>query len=86
MGENEKMGKYPRYWLNSIGKVEKRDSSMAIVRTLYNLAFPHPLTPSPKKGEGEPGSKSLSRSGREIYGEGGKTGMHPRERVSSFWV
>jgi hypothetical protein len=27
---------------------------------------PHPLTPSPKKGEGEPDSKSLSRSGRGI--------------------
>ena len=27
---------------------------VTIVRTLYNLAFPHPLTPSPKKGEGEP--------------------------------
>jgi hypothetical protein len=27
---------------------------------------PHPLTPSPKKGEGEPNSKSLSRSGRGI--------------------
>jgi hypothetical protein len=33
---------------------------------LWQIYSPHPPTPSPKKGEGEPDSKSLSRPGRGI--------------------
>jgi hypothetical protein len=35
------------------------------------------VSSSPILGEGEPDSKSLSRSGRGIEGEGCKSGMHP---------
>jgi very-short-patch-repair endonuclease/DNA modification methylase len=49
--------------------VETRlDEALAVVRQAFN---PHPLTPSPKSGEGEQeGSAPLSRSGRGAGGEG----------------
>jgi very-short-patch-repair endonuclease/DNA modification methylase len=49
--------------------VETRlDEALAVVRQAFN---PHPLTPSPKSGEGEQeGSTPLSRSGRGAGGEG----------------
>jgi adenine-specific DNA-methyltransferase len=49
--------------------VETRlDEALAVVRQAFN---PHPLTPSPKQGEGEQeGSAPLSRSGRGAGGEG----------------
>ena len=53
----DRMGGLPQYFLEQ-GHLSDRDDRRAaieayltIVRTLYNLAFPHPL---PKKGEGEP--------------------------------
>jgi hypothetical protein len=56
---------------------------------------PHPLTPSPKQGEGEQeGSSPLSRSGRGAGGEGGKVVINKRgdgftgvpEAVWNFYV
>ncbi|QKD84731.1 ATP-binding protein [Thermoleptolyngbya sichuanensis A183] len=50
---------------------------------LWQEVFPHPLTPSPKGGEGEPDSSfaPLSRSGRGAGGEGGRGVTDETERA-----
>jgi hypothetical protein len=41
-------------------------SSLRVIHEKSYPFSPHPPAPSPKMGEGEPDSKSLSRSGRGI--------------------